>query len=81
MQIPRRGTLARELILMIVGSIAAAVILLSAAFLISSAVSSRALVENKLITLADIVSQNSTAALTFGDADAAGGSVVGLPRR
>jgi two-component system, sensor histidine kinase and response regulator len=71
MRIPKRGTLARELTLMIVGSIATAVAILGTAFLLLNAVSSRSALENRLITLADIVSQNSTAALNFGDADAA----------
>jgi len=68
--IARRGTLARELTFIILGSIAVAVVTLTAAFLISASLNSRTVLENELITLADVVSQNSTAALNFGDSDA-----------
>ena len=69
--IPKRGTLAGELTLIILGSIAVAVVTLTAAFLLSASVNSRHVLINELITLTDVVSQNSTAALNFGDADAA----------
>lgn len=44
---------------------------LTAAFLVLDGISSRALLQNRLSTLADVVGQNSTAALNFDDPPAA----------
>ena len=71
MQIPKKGTLARKLTLIILGSIAIAVVTFTVAILFSGSWSFRSLMRSKLVTLADIVGQNSTAALTFGDVAAA----------
>ncbi len=71
MRIPTRGTLARKLSLIILGSIATAVLCLTAAFFVSSSVNARTALQNKLLTLADVIGQNSTAALNFRDIPAA----------
>src|ERR1035438_2649701 len=44
---------------------------LTASLLVSDNISSRALLQNRLSTLADVVGQNSTAALNFNDPPAA----------
>ena len=67
----RRGTLARKLRLIILGSIATAVATLTASFLISSSITARAELKSRLITMTDVIGQNSTAALNFRDESAA----------
>jgi two-component system, sensor histidine kinase and response regulator len=69
--IAKRGTLAGELTIVVLSSIAVAVVTLTAAFLVSASLDSRRVLLSQLVTLTDVVSQNSTAALSFGDADAA----------
>lgn len=71
MRIAGRNSLAYRLKLTVLLAIGMALGTLTAALLISDNISSRALLQSRLSTLADIVGQNSTAALNFNDPPAA----------
>jgi uncharacterized membrane protein affecting hemolysin expression len=65
------GSFARRLTAVALLASGMALATLSAAFLLLDSISSRAARQNRLSTLADIVGQNSTAALDFRDSTAA----------
>ena len=71
MRIPRSNSFAYRMTMTVVlaGSIALAI--LTTAILVVDGISSRSLLQNRLSALADVVGQNSTAALSFDDAPAA----------
>lgn len=71
MRIAGRNSLAYRMTLTGLLAIGMALATLTAALLVFDNISSRALLQSRLSTLADIVGQNSTAALNFNDPPAA----------
>ncbi len=67
MQILSKGNFARKITTLVLLASGMALATLTAAFLAFDDVSSRAVLHDHLTTLADIVGQNSTAAITFND--------------
>jgi len=66
-----RGSFARKMTAVVLLASATALATLTAAFLVLDSLSARAQLQSRLSTLADIVGQNSTAALHFSDSTAA----------
>jgi len=71
-------TLAQRLTLIILGSIATAVITLTAALLLFGAMTSRDTLRKRLMILTDVIGQNSNAALSFGDRAAGNEALLAL---
>jgi diguanylate cyclase (GGDEF)-like protein len=71
MRVLKRNSFAYKMTLMALLASGIAAVTLIAAFLAMDAISSRALLRNRISTLADIVGQNSAAALDFEDRPAA----------
>src|ERR1035438_639164 len=71
MRIMKRNSLAYRMTLTVLLASSIALGTLTAALLVFDNISSRALLQNRLSTLADVVGQNSTAALNFDDPPAA----------
>ena len=66
-----RNSFARRLTMLVLLASSVALVTLTAAFLLFDSMSSRAALQQHLATLADVVGQNSTAALNFNDPPAA----------
>jgi len=66
-----RNSFARRLTMLVLLASSVALFTLTAAFLIFDSISSRAALQEHMSTLADVVGQNSTAALNFNDPSAA----------
>ena len=66
-----RGSFARKITAVVLLASATSLATLTAAFLVLDTLSARAQLQSRLSTLADIVGQNSTAALHFSDSTAA----------
>jgi diguanylate cyclase (GGDEF)-like protein len=64
-------TIAHKIVVVVLLASSLALCTLTLAFLVFDSVSSRALLQNRLSTLADVVGQNSTAAIIFNDPTAA----------
>jgi diguanylate cyclase len=71
MRVPKGNSLAYRMKVTSLLASGTALVTLTVAFLIFDAISYRALLQNRLATLADVVGQNSTAALSFDDPAAA----------
>ena len=65
------NTIARKIVVVVLLASSLALCTLTLAFLVFDSVSSHALLQNRLATLADVVGQNSTAAISFNDSTAA----------
>ena len=65
------STIAHKIVVVVLLASSLALCTLTLAFLVFDGVSSRALSQNRLATLADVVGQNSTAAIIFNDSTAA----------
>lgn len=71
MRILSSGNFSHKITMLVLLASSMALGTLTAAFLIFDSISSRALLQNRLSTMADVVGQNSTAALSFNDPAAA----------